>query len=117
MEALTELYKVWPDELVRERLQQMLEVIRDTIVTEKGSLTLFLERDWTPISHQDSSETYIRENSYRDHISSGHDVETAFLMLEASHALGLKDDQRTHDIAKKMVDHAIANANATKKMT
>ncbi|MBN1481977.1 N-acylglucosamine 2-epimerase [candidate division KSB1 bacterium] len=110
LEALTELYKVWPDTLVRKRLQEMLEIIRDTIVTEKGSLTLFLEQDWTPVSLQDSSESYIRQHSYRDHVSSGHDVETAFLMLEASAALGLENDARTLAVAKKMVDHAIANA-------
>jgi mannobiose 2-epimerase len=108
LEALTELYKVWPDELVRARLLQMLEIIRDTITTEKRSLTLFLEQDWRPISHQDSSETYIREHIYRDHVSSGHDVETAFLMLEASHVLGLREDERTLMVAKKMVDHALA---------
>ncbi len=108
LEALTELYKVWPDPLVRERLLEMLLIIRDKITRDFGSLRLFLERDWTPISLQDSSEAYIRDNIYRDHVSSGHDVETAFLMLEASHALGLKNDDRTLTVAKTMVDHALA---------
>lgn len=108
LEAFTELYKVWPDELVQLRLTEMLEIIRDKIVTDKGSLTLFLERNWTPISHQDSSVAFIRDNIYRDHVSSGHDVETAFLMLEASHALDIKNNERTLAVAKKMVDHALA---------
>ena len=42
-------------------------------------------------------------------MSFGHDVETAFLMLEASHALGLKNDQKTMQVAKRMVDHALRN--------
>src|SRR6476620_11638283 len=31
LEAFTELYHIWPDPLVRERLQEMLYLIRDTI--------------------------------------------------------------------------------------
>ena len=42
-----------------------------------------------------------------DHVSFGHDVETAYLMLEASEALGIKNDSTTLRIAKKMVDHAL----------
>lgn len=108
LEAFTELYKVWPDDLVHRRLQEMLFIIRDKITRDFGSLTLFLEQDWTPISLQDSSESFIRDNIHRDHISAGHDVETAFLMLEASHALGYEHDDITLAVAKKMVDHALA---------
>jgi mannobiose 2-epimerase len=48
LEAFTELYEVWPDELVRSRLQEMLFLIRDIITTKKGYLVLFLKPDWTP---------------------------------------------------------------------
>ena len=37
----------------------------------------------------------------------GHDVETAYLMLEASHVLGWKNDTTTLRIGKKMLDHAL----------
>lgn len=40
-------------------------------------------------------------------MSFGHDVETAFLMLEASHRLGIKNDSLTARKAKKMLDHAL----------
>lgn len=109
LEALTELYQVWPDSLLRERLSEMLHLIRDTIVTPKGYLTLFLTPDWKPISFRDSSEAVILQHHNLDHVSFGHDVETAYLMLEASHVLGLKHDGITHTIAKKMVDHALNN--------
>lgn len=109
LEALTELYQVWPDELVRERLNEMLLLIRDTIVTPKGYLTLFLYPDWKPVSFADSSEEVIDKHHYLDHVSFGHDVETAYLMLEASHVLGLHNDTTTLRIAKKMVDHALVN--------
>ena len=106
LEAFTELYDVWPDSLVRERLEEMLHVVRDTLVSKEGSLRLYFERDWTPVSYRDSSEA-AREANYRlDHVSFGHDVETAFLLLEAAHALGTEEDT-TLAVAKRMVDRAL----------
>ncbi len=109
MEAFTALYEVWPDDLLRERLEELLLIIRDKITTDKGYLTLHLQRDWTPVSFRDSTETYRTQNFYLDHVSFGHDVETAFLMLEASHILGLENDTITLKKARKMVDHALDN--------
>ncbi len=109
LEAFTELYQVWPDPLVRERLQEMLFLVRDTITTSKGYLTLFLQPDWTPVTFKDSTEAAIRRHLSLDHVSFGHDVETAYLMLEASHVLGLSNDTRTMTVAKRMVDHALQN--------
>ncbi|MCJ7467946.1 MAG: AGE family epimerase/isomerase [Maribacter sp.] len=107
LESFTALYGAWPDPLVRERLEELFYLIRDTITTEKGYLTLHLQRDWTPVSLRDSSEVYRKQNFYLDHVSFGHDVETAFLLLEASHAMGLQHDTITARKAKKMVDHAL----------
>jgi mannobiose 2-epimerase len=109
LESFTELYKVWPDSTLKERLSSMLRLVRDVITTDKGYLTLFFRRDWTPISYRDSAVT-VRERNYgSDHVSFGHDVETAYLMLEASEALGMKNDTTTLRIGKKMVDHALRN--------
>lgn len=107
LEAFTELYHVWPDELVGDRLEEMLVLIRDTIVNENHSLTLFLQPDWTPVSFRDSSRSFITDHYYLDHVSFGHDVETAFLMIEASHVLGIENDAITHKKAKQMVDHSL----------
>lgn len=109
LEALTELYSVWPDPLVRERLQEMLFLIRDRITAPRGYLILFLQPDWTPVSFKDSSEASILKHHHLDHVSFGHDVETAYLMLEASHILGIRNDVKTLTIARKMVDHALMN--------
>ena len=109
LEAFTELYHVWPDPLVRERLQEMLLLIRDKIVTPKGYLQLYFTPEWKPISYRDSSEAVIKKNHYIDHVSFGHDVETAYLMLEASEALGNKNDAVTMAVGKRMVDHALKN--------
>ncbi len=109
LEAFTELYRVWPDSLLRARLLEMQHLIRDTITTEKGHLTLFLERDWKPISFRDSSEAIREANYYFDHVSFGHDMETAYLMLETDQVLGIKSDLKTLTVGKKMVDHALTN--------
>lgn len=107
LEALTELYLVWPDPVVKERLLMMLYLIRDKITNPKGYLLLFENRDLSPVSFRDSSEQARKKNWFLDHISYGHDVETAYLMLEASEVAGLKNDTVTLRKAKHMVDHAL----------
>ncbi len=107
LEALTELYQVWKDPLVKERLQEMLTLIRETIVTPKGNLQLFFTPEWKPVSFRDSTEQSILQHRNLDHVSFGHDVETAYLMQEATEALGNTHDAKTLAIGKKMVDHAL----------
>ena len=109
LEAFSTLYEVWPDELLRERLQELLFLVRDTITTDKGHMNLFFEKDWRPVSFRDSTREEIKKHYYLDHVSFGHDVETAYLMLEASEALGIQNDTLTLQKGKKMVDHALKN--------
>lgn len=106
LEAFTALYGVWPDSTLRARLREMRTIVRDTMVTDRGYLRLFYQADWTPISYHDSAETVRRENYSFDHVSFGHDVETAVLLLEAEAALGGVTDT-TRTVAKRMVDHAL----------
>lgn len=107
LEAFTELYSVWKDPLVKERLQEMLYLIRDVMVDKKGYLRLFFYPDWKPVSNRDSSRAIIMERKGIDHVSFGHDVETAFLMMEASEALGIEHDPKTWETGKTMVDHSL----------
>src|ERR1700712_953752 len=109
LEALTALYEVWKDPLVRDRLQEMLFLIRDTIITQRSNLTLFFTPDWKPVSVKDSSRDFILHHHNLDYVSFGHDVETAYLMLEASQALGFTNDSITLMKGKKLVDHALKN--------
>lgn len=107
LEAYTELYHHWKDPYLATQLQALLELIRDVIVTPQGYLQLFFERDWKPVSFR-SAPPQVREAHYDlDHVSFGHDVETAFLLLEASYVLNIPDDVRTLRIAKKMLDQAL----------
>lgn len=107
LEAFTALYKIWPDSLLRTRLLEMFHLLRDVIVSPIGYLRLYFSPDWRPISYRDSIQTVRNAHLFLDHVTFGHDVETAYLLLEASHALGLGHDSTTLQIAKKMVDHAI----------
>lgn len=109
LEALAELYQVWPDNLVRDRLYEMFRIVRDTIITDRGYMNLYFRNDWTPVVYRDSSRTLQEENQNIDHITFGHDIETAFLLLEAAHSLGFDADS-TLSMAKKMVDHTIDHA-------
>lgn len=91
LEALTALYGVWPDALVRTRLAEAHALVRDTIAQPDGYQRLFFQPDWTPVP---------------DHLSFGHDVETGFLLHESAHALGLHNE-KTEKIARALVDHAL----------
>lgn len=108
LEAFTALYHEWPDPQLKERLEAVLEQTRDRFTTDKGYLHLYFHRDWTPVSFREAGREAVLEHLAFDHVSWGHDVETAFLMLEAEHALGRERDPETLRVAKKMVDHALA---------
>ncbi len=109
MEALAELYQVWPDSLVKARLSEMLTLIRDTFTSRKGYLQLYFTAEWKHISLRDSSKAIIRQQIGLDHVSFGHDIETAFLLLETSKILGIPNDTLTLNVAKRLVDHTLAH--------
>ena len=107
LEAFTELYRADADPQVRRRLREMLTLVRDTMVSDRGYLRLYFYPDWTPVSYRDSAQT-VREAHYAlDHVSFGHDIETAFLLLEASDVLYGEADDTTRRVAKRLVDHTL----------
>jgi len=107
LEAFTALYKIWPDTLLRARLSEIFYIVRDTIVNEQHYMNLFFNPDWSPVSFRNSSREEIMEHIYLDHVSFGHDIETAYLLLEAAEALGI-EMQPTLLKTRKMVDHVVA---------
>ncbi len=109
IEGFTELYKVWENELLKSRIEEMLVIIRDTIITEKGYMNLFFHRDWTPVLFGDEIYPGGKNKHQFDYISFGHDIETAYLLLEASDVIGNKHDITTHRVSKRMTDHTIQN--------
>jgi mannobiose 2-epimerase len=93
LESVSQLYEVWKDDTVRKRLEELLRIVRDKICVQPGVMNLYFTNDWRPIP---------------DHDSYGHDVETAYLMLEAEDVLGVTHDPRTERMARMLVDHALA---------
>jgi mannobiose 2-epimerase len=78
LEALAELYRVWPDPLVRRRLEESLVINTLTVrLPRHGCNVDGFTPDWRPI-----------ETPRNLRASYGHDVEGAWLCLDAARALG-----------------------------
>jgi mannobiose 2-epimerase len=107
LEAFTELYSVWPDESVKNRLQEMFDVVSETMYDPRGFLRLYFYPDWTLVKDEDMQPLMGERSIYTNHVTFGHDVETAFLLLEAAEALGM-DEHEIMPKAKLFVDHALA---------
>ncbi len=107
MEALTAAYQVLPEELIKTRLEEMLTLIRDTMTDKEGYLHLFFSAQWEPLSIRDSSRNYITMKPELDHISFGHNIETAYLLTDASQTLYGSIDSLTLSVSKNLMDHTI----------
>ncbi len=75
LEAYTTLFRHWPDAELRARLQDLLSVMLDRVVTATPypHCQLFFDRDWRSLSPG---------------ISYGHDIEASWLLWEAARTLG-----------------------------
>ena len=93
LESFTQLYEVWKDDTLRQRVEELLAIVRDKISVEPGAMSLYFTNDWRAIPGHDSY---------------GHDVETTYLMLEAEDVLGRGHDPRTIRMAKLLTDHTLA---------
>lgn len=93
LEAFASLHEIWPDKRLKSRLNEVFLLVRDTIVVSPpGAMNLYFRPDWKPLP---------------DHDSFGHDIETAYLLVEAAHELGMPNDKRTWDVARSLVDHTL----------
>lgn len=93
LEAYTELYSVWKDTRLRQRVQELLAIVRDKVTVQPGAMNLYFTPDWQAIP---------------DHDSYGHDVEATYLMQEAADTLGQSTDPHTRAVGRMLVDHALA---------
>jgi len=92
LEALAEFSRVDTSPLVKARLAEVHAIVRDRIAVDPGALNLYLTRDWRAVPAHDSF---------------GHDIETAYLLVDSAEAQGLHDDIATWGVAKRLVDHAL----------
>ena len=75
LEAYTTLFRNWPDPRLRNRLQNLLVVMLDRVVTDPphARCKLFFDLEWRSLSPA---------------ISYGHDIEASWLLWDAAEALG-----------------------------
>ncbi|MEO6732109.1 MAG: AGE family epimerase/isomerase [Ferruginibacter sp.] len=74
LEAYTTLYRIWPNELLKEKIITLLQNFTTHIVDPAtGHLVLFVDEQW---------------NKRSSTVSYGHDIEAAWLLLEAAEAIG-----------------------------
>ena len=93
LEALVELYVLTKDPQVKGRLEQAFLIVRDRYTTERGELHYYLSADY--MSSRSDIDSY------------GHELETAYLLLEAADVLGKPNDKATWRKAKLLVDHCL----------
>lgn len=93
LEPYTNLYRIWPDERLRERLQTLIGIFTDRLYNPiNHHVDCFFDTDW---------------NGRRDIASYGHDIEAAWLLNEALTVLN--DEPLTSQV--RPITANIANAS------
>ncbi|MEL7240448.1 MAG: AGE family epimerase/isomerase, partial [Planctomycetota bacterium] len=105
LEGFTELYGVWPDEQLKARIEELLGLFLNEMYAEVegpggetvGTFWETFDEDWSVVD--------------KEHISYGHNVEGAFLILEAAEVIGVLEGEDGEEIlrkAKLIVDGSLA---------
>jgi cellobiose epimerase len=94
LEAYTNLYRVWKDDLLKRQLQILIEVFINRIVNSQTfNLNMFFDEEW---------------NDKTDLVSYGHNIESSWLIYEAAEVLG--DDT----LIRKVKDVCLGIAETSK---
>ena len=93
IEAYANLYQVWPDAVLKEKIAALLDIFdRHIIDHDHGHLRLFMDDDWV-------SKSTLR--------SFGHDIEAAWLLQECAETIGATGAiQRFRQWAIRLADAA-----------
>jgi cellobiose epimerase len=92
VEAYANLYAIWPDNLLEQRLEGILQDFRKHIINAKTyHLNLFFDDNWKVKSSD---------------ISFGHDIEASWLLLEAAEILG------NEGLINEMMTNSVKMSNA-----
>jgi cellobiose epimerase len=95
LEAYTNLYRVWKDDLLKKQLNSLIHVFTDKIVNSRTyNLNMFFDEEW---------------NDKTDLVSYGHNIESSWLIYEAAMVLGDKD------VLGKIKKISLLIADASKK--
>ncbi|CAH1208172.1 Cellobiose 2-epimerase [Paenibacillus auburnensis] len=95
LEAYTNAYRVWPADILRLRLRNLILLTAERIVDpQTGHFRLFFDEDWRLKS---------------DRISCGHDIEGSWLLYEAAEVLGDPEIvERIRPVVLAMADAVLA---------
>jgi mannobiose 2-epimerase len=94
LEAYANLYKIWPDEGLKDQLTILIHNFLDHIIDlQNHHLVLFFDEDW---------------NRRSDTVSYGHDIEASWLLLEAAEIIG--NEQLITRLKKTAIEIADAAA-------
>ena len=94
LEAYTSLYKIWPDAKLKQQINNLIKNFTHHIInTETGHLNLFFDEKW---------------NSRSGIISYGHDIEAAWLLLEA--AVAIEDVSLINEVKEWSLKISVAAA-------
>ncbi|GGG84734.1 cellobiose 2-epimerase [Parapedobacter pyrenivorans] len=72
LEAYTNLYTIWPNDTLKQRIAGILQLFEQHFITDHGHLRLFFDEQWQSKSSLQSF---------------GHDIEASWLICEASQAI------------------------------
>jgi len=99
LEAYTNLYRVWKDDLLERQLKNLIEIFLEKIInSESYHLDLFFDENW-----KCKSKLY----------SYGHDIEASWLLEEAAVVLGNAELlKKVREIAVKVADAAAEGIQA-----
>lgn len=98
LEAYASLYKVWPDQVLKDRLVMLLEVFLGKIYNPNGHhFYAFFDQNWRPVT---SVYSY------------GHDIEAVWLMLDAAQAINhtelvIQCEQVLLEVSRMVLNQAI----------
>lgn len=73
LEAYTAMYLLWPNDLLRQRLEELLNLFHDRMISDTGNLHLFFDAGWKVLPAG---------------ISYGHDIEASWLLQDAAAVIG-----------------------------
>ena len=95
LEAYTNLYRVWKDDLLKKQLRGLINIFTDKMVNPlTHSLQMFFDEEW---------------NDKTDLISYGHNIESSWLLYEAALVLG------DETIIRKVKEICLRIADASKE--
>ncbi len=92
LEPYTNLYRVWPQEEVKQSILRLIEVFKNHIIQPSGHLGLFFDMQWHPSSLNSQLSTL--------NYSCGHDIEFSWLLDEACEVIGVNEDETVQRVAQ-----------------